>query len=46
MREYSNEFIIDAYKKAVELHLDPDFLTLLEQELERRNLQIAELRLV
>ncbi len=45
MRDYSDEFILNTYEKAVELHLDPEFLALLEQEMERRNLKIAEYRL-
>ncbi|WP_082087838.1 sporulation histidine kinase inhibitor Sda [Domibacillus indicus] len=40
MREQSDEFILDAYKKAVKLKLEPEFLHLLEEELERRSLKI------
>ncbi|OXS77410.1 sporulation histidine kinase inhibitor Sda [Domibacillus enclensis] len=42
MIEQTDQFIIDAYKKAVELKLDPEFLRLLEEELKRRNLTIHE----
>ncbi|MEM1505371.1 sporulation histidine kinase inhibitor Sda [Domibacillus sp. 8LH] len=40
MKEQTDEFIVEAYKKAVKLDLDRDFLLLLEEELERRELDI------
>jgi hypothetical protein len=40
MKENTDEFIVLAYKKAVELQLDPVFIQLLENELERRGLNI------
>jgi developmental checkpoint coupling sporulation initiation to replication initiation len=40
MKEQTDEFIVEAYEKALELNLEPDFLLLLEKELERRELAI------
>ncbi|MET1032469.1 sporulation histidine kinase inhibitor Sda [Domibacillus tundrae] len=42
MREQTDQFILEAYKKAIELNLESDFLLLLKEELERRNLTIEE----
>lgn len=40
MKEQTDQFILEAYEKAVELNLEHDFLRLLEEELKRRNLTI------
>ena len=40
MHEQDDQFILDAYKKAVDLNLEPDFIRLLEEELKRRNVPI------
>lgn len=40
MKDQTDQFIIEAYKKAIELNLEPDFLLLLEEELGRRELII------
>jgi len=40
MKEQTDQFIIEAYEKAVELNLERDFLLLLEAELDRRELTI------
>lgn len=39
MKEKSNDFIIRAYNRAVELQLEPEFIRLLEKELERRGIK-------
>ena len=40
MKEQTDQFIVEAYKKAIELNLEQDFLLLLEEELDRRALTI------
>ncbi|HZG84634.1 sporulation histidine kinase inhibitor Sda [Paenibacillus sp.] len=40
MKELSNESLIETYLKAIDLQLESDFIKLLEQEIERRNLDI------
>lgn len=37
----SNDLIIEAYHKAIELKLDDDFQVMLKKELMRRNLEIS-----
>jgi hypothetical protein len=39
MKEKSDEFIISAYNRAVELQLEKKFIQLLESELERRGIK-------
>ncbi|MFC2947588.1 sporulation histidine kinase inhibitor Sda [Virgibacillus sediminis] len=38
MKHLSDELLIHAYKKALVMDLDGDFISLLEEELERRKL--------
>ena len=38
MSKLSSELLVESYLKAKELNLSPDFISLLEQEIERRNL--------
>ncbi|MDC3418515.1 sporulation histidine kinase inhibitor Sda [Aquibacillus salsiterrae] len=38
----SNQKLIDAYKKAIELHLEQDFIKLLEEELKERGIEVTE----
>jgi developmental checkpoint coupling sporulation initiation to replication initiation len=38
LRILSNEMLIDSYFKAMDLKLDKEFIGLLRQEIERRNL--------
>lgn len=40
MRELSNECLLETYYKALDLQLETDFIMLLEQEIERRNLTV------
>lgn len=40
MRLLSNEVLLDAYKRAVELKLDERFIQLLRKEIQYRNLTI------
>ncbi|HZG77395.1 MAG TPA: sporulation histidine kinase inhibitor Sda [Paenibacillus sp.] len=40
MRGLSNESLIETYFKAIDLELEQDFIKLLEQEIERRNLDV------
>jgi len=40
VKELSNESLIETYLKAIDLQLESDFIKLLEQEIERRNLDI------
>lgn len=40
MKELSNESLIETYLKAIDLQLESDFIKLLEQEIERRNLDV------
>ncbi|TLS53404.1 sporulation histidine kinase inhibitor Sda [Paenibacillus antri] len=40
MRGLSNESLIETYFKALDLELEQDFIKLLEQEIERRNLEV------
>lgn len=41
MRTLSNEALIDCYRKAIDLKLDRDFISLLLAEIKRRKLNIA-----
>lgn len=41
MENLSNDLIIEAYYKAIELKLDDDFQLMLKKEIMRRNLEIA-----
>lgn len=41
MRTLSNEALIDSYRKAVDLKLDRDFVSLLLAEIKRRKLHIS-----
>ncbi|MEI5905761.1 sporulation histidine kinase inhibitor Sda [Bacillus spongiae] len=38
MRKLSDELLVQSYYKAIELHLSPDFISLIEKELQRRGL--------
>lgn len=38
MRKLSDELLIESYFKARELNLSPDFILLIENEMERRSL--------
>ncbi|WP_106497078.1 sporulation histidine kinase inhibitor Sda [Lentibacillus sp. Marseille-P4043] len=38
MEHLSNELLLESYRKANELNLSPDFLYLIEQEINRRSL--------
>ncbi|MFC2950020.1 sporulation histidine kinase inhibitor Sda [Virgibacillus sediminis] len=38
MKHLSDELLVHAYKKALAMELDRDFILLLEEELERREL--------
>ena len=38
MRKLSDELLIETYHKAKELDLSPDFISLLEKELQRRSI--------
>jgi developmental checkpoint coupling sporulation initiation to replication initiation len=38
MNKLSDELLIEAYQKAVELNLSPDFIRLVEAEIHRRSL--------
>ncbi|MFC3041600.1 sporulation histidine kinase inhibitor Sda [Virgibacillus xinjiangensis] len=38
MQHLSDELLIHAYEKALSMNLDGDFISLLEEELERRQL--------
>ncbi|ALX48149.1 sporulation histidine kinase inhibitor Sda [Lentibacillus amyloliquefaciens] len=38
MEHLSDELLLESYHKANELKLNPDFVYLIEQEIERRNL--------
>jgi len=40
VKELSNESLIETYLKAIDLQLESDFIKLLEQEIERRNLDV------
>ena len=40
MRKLSDELLVEAYYKAKELNLSPDFISLIEKELHRRSLTI------
>ncbi|OMP67894.1 sporulation histidine kinase inhibitor Sda [Domibacillus epiphyticus] len=40
MNEFSDALMLSTYKKAVELELEPAFIQLLKEELERRQLQL------
>lgn len=42
MKNLSNDLLIQAYKKAIELQLDVDFQLLLKRELLRRKLNINQ----
>lgn len=39
MRDLSNQLLIEAYDKAIELNLQKDFIQLIEREMKKRNLQ-------
>ena len=39
MRDLSNQLLIEAYDKAIELNLQKDFIQLIEMEMKKRNLQ-------
>ena len=41
MRKLSDELVIESYSKATELQLSPDFIKLIEEEIERRSLKIS-----
>jgi len=38
MNDLSDDLLIEAYHKAIELHLNPDFISLIEKEIIKRNL--------
>ncbi|WP_371808887.1 sporulation histidine kinase inhibitor Sda [Brevibacillus sp. MCWH] len=38
----SDQMLIEVYQRAVDLQLDPAFIELLCEEIERRNLQITQ----
>jgi len=40
MKGLSNESLIETYFKAIDLELEQDFIKLLEQEIERRKLDV------
>lgn len=42
MRELSDESLIETYFKALDLELEADFIKLLEQEIERRKLELDQ----
>ncbi|WP_079478716.1 sporulation histidine kinase inhibitor Sda [Halobacillus salinus] len=42
MKKLSNEALLTAYQKAVKEKLDPDFITLIETEMEVRKLPILK----
>jgi developmental checkpoint coupling sporulation initiation to replication initiation len=46
MKELSNENLIETYMKAVDLKLEQDFIKLLEEEIERRNLELDALSFI
>lgn len=39
MKNLSDELLIESYYKAYELKLNPEFIRLIEQEIQRRSLQ-------
>ncbi|RSL34450.1 sporulation histidine kinase inhibitor Sda [Salibacterium salarium] len=39
MRQLSDELLIEAYEKALRLHLNDDFISLMEEEIKKRSLQ-------
>lgn len=39
MDELSNSLLIEAYKKAVELKLDNDFINMIEEEISKRTIK-------
>lgn len=39
MRDLSNQLLIEAYDKAIELNLQKDFIQLIKKEMKKRNLQ-------
>jgi developmental checkpoint coupling sporulation initiation to replication initiation len=42
VRGLSNENLIETYFKAIDLKLEDDFIKLLEQEIERRKLELND----
>ncbi|MDY0405507.1 sporulation histidine kinase inhibitor Sda [Virgibacillus sp. 179-BFC.A HS] len=39
MEQLSDELLLESYRKANELKLSPDFITLIKKEIQRRNLE-------
>lgn len=42
LEKLSNDYLLEAYKKATELNLDKDFILLLEKELLKREIKYAK----
>ncbi|HHY72934.1 MAG TPA: sporulation histidine kinase inhibitor Sda [Bacillus bacterium] len=40
MRTLSDDLLLESFYKAIELNLSPDFIHLIEKEIERRSLNI------
>lgn len=38
----TDQLLIEVYHRAVDLQLDPDFIELLNTEIERRNIRLAQ----
>ncbi|AQX53673.1 sporulation histidine kinase inhibitor Sda [Priestia flexa] len=41
MRKLSDELLIESYYKATQLQLSPEFIQLIEKEIQRRSLKIT-----
>jgi len=46
MRNLTAELLIECYLKACELNLDPEFIYLIEQELDQRTLKESDIELI
>ena len=46
MRNLTAELLIECYLKACELNLDPEFIYLIEQELDQRSLKESDIELI
>ncbi|HLQ70926.1 MAG TPA: sporulation histidine kinase inhibitor Sda [Bacillota bacterium] len=44
MEHISDELLMEAYHKAKRLNLSPDFLSIIEEELQRRDLSIKNIQ--
>ncbi|MBB5171966.1 sporulation histidine kinase inhibitor Sda [Texcoconibacillus texcoconensis] len=46
MNLLTDEALIEAYKKSIELNLDLDFLTILENEIRSRKIDVSQLSVI